>query len=86
MIQYSAPKTLRSTFISLDSRQIYDHAQTAFFAVKGLHHDGHQFLEILYKKGVQEFIVEEAAWQGNLPEKAKNWTNVQIWVVKNSIE
>jgi Alr-MurF fusion protein len=85
MIQYSAPKTLRSTLISLDSRQIYDHAQTAFFAVKGLHHDGHQFLEILYKKGVQEFIVEEAAWQGNLPEKAKNWTNVQIWVVKNSI-
>jgi len=85
MIQYSAPKTLRSTFISLDSRQIYDHPQTAFFAVKGLHHDGHQFLEILYNKGVREFIVEEAAWQGKWPEKAKTWTNVQIWVVKNSI-
>lgn len=86
MIYNSTPIQLHSKYISLDSRQIYDHAHTAFFAVKGIHHDGHQFIEILYQKGIREFIVEKDAWHGNLAEKAQKWNLTTIYVVKNSIE
>ncbi len=86
MIYPNEPVQLKSTFISLDSRQIYEPAYTAFFAVRGLHHDGHQYVESLYHKGVREFIVEKAAWNSSLVEKAKSWNNTSIWVVNNSIE
>jgi alanine racemase len=86
MIYPNEPVQLKSTYISLDSRQIYEPTDTAFFAVQGLHHDGHQFIESLYQKGVREFIVEKMAWHGSLAEKAKSWSNTSIWVVNNSIE
>ena len=86
MIYPNEPVQLKSSCISLDSRQIYEPADTAFFAVRGLHHDGHQYVESLYHKGVREFIVEKAAWNSTLAEKAKSWNNTSIWVVKNSIE
>lgn len=86
MIYPNEPVQLKSSFISLDSRQIYEPADTAFFAVRGLHHDGHQYVESLYHKGVREFIVEKAAWNSTLAEKAKSWNNTSIWVVNNSIE
>lgn len=77
---------LLSRFISLDSRQINDPAQTAFFAIKGIHHDGHQFIEQLYKRGVREFVVEEDSWNTNLIKKAEKWQGVSIHVVENSIQ
>ncbi len=86
MIYPNEPVQLKSTYISLDSRQIYEPTDTAFFAVRGLHHDGHQYVESLYQKGVREFIVEKSAWNGPLAEKAKTWNNTSIWVVNNSIE
>jgi alanine racemase len=86
MIYPNEPVQLKSTYISLDSRQIYEPSDTAFFAVRGLHHDGHQFIESLYQKGVREFIVEKSAWNGPLVDKAKSWNNTSIWVVTNSIE
>ncbi len=86
MIYPNEPVQLKSTYISLDSRQIYEPQDTAFFAVRGLHHDGHQYVESLYHKGVREFIVEKSAWNGPLAEKAKSWTNTSIWVVRNCIE
>ncbi len=85
MIQHKIPAHLRATFLSLDSRQIYEPAKTAFFAVKGLHHDGHQYVESLYAKGVREFIVEESAWHGAITEKAVAWEQTNIYVVENSI-
>jgi len=86
MIYLNDPIQLKSTYITLDSRQIYEPADTAFFAVRGLHHDGHQFIESLYQKGVREFIVEKSAWNGPLMEKANTWQNTSIWVVNNSID
>ena len=85
MIQYKKPSHLRSSYLSLDSRQIYEPSKTAFFAVNGLNHDGHQYVESLYAKGVREFIVEESAWHGILAEKAANWEQTNIYVVENSI-
>jgi alanine racemase len=86
MIYFLQPRTLTSYLISLDSRQIYNHANTAFFAFRGIHHDGHQYIESLYKKGVKEFIVEKIAWSGNLVQKAKKWDDADFYVVENSIQ
>ncbi|RXK47672.1 bifunctional UDP-N-acetylmuramoyl-tripeptide:D-alanyl-D-alanine ligase/alanine racemase [Aquirufa rosea] len=86
MIHHSSPSQLRSSILSLDSRQIYLPQQTAFFAVRGVHHDGHQYIEPLYHLGVREFIVEKAAWSGILAEKAKKWNTADFWVVESSIE
>jgi alanine racemase len=85
MIQHKKPTHLRSSYLSLDSRQIYEPSKTAFFAVNGLNHDGHQYVESLYAKGVREFIVEESAWHGMLAEKAVSWEQTNIYVVENSI-
>jgi alanine racemase len=46
-----------------DSRQVSFTEDAAFIAIKGNNHDGHQFIDILYRKGVKVFIVEK------LPEK-----------------
>jgi alanine racemase len=86
MINARQPISLKSPIISLDSRQIYDAANTAFFAIRGIHHDGHQYIENLYKSGVREFIVEKAAWNGILPEKAKKWSDADFYVVENSVQ
>lgn len=85
MIHFSSPIQLKSSILSLDSRQIYLPQQTAFFAVRGVHHDGHQYIEPLYHLGIREFIVESAAWSGLLAEKAKKWTQADFWVVDSSI-
>jgi alanine racemase len=86
MIYPNEPIQLKSTYISLDSRQIYDPENTAFVAVRGINHDGHAYMETLYQKGVREFIVEKGSWVGQLPEKASQWINTSIWVVDNSIK
>lgn len=44
---------------SIDSRQHTDFSNTLFFAIKGQRHDGHQFIESLYNKGVRNFIVSK---------------------------
>lgn len=41
-----------------DSRQLTSPAETLFFAIRGLHHDGHRFIADLYRRGVREFVVE----------------------------
>ena len=66
MIYTLAPQSLKSILISLDSRQIYDAPNTAFFAVRGIHHDGHQYIENLYKSGFKEFINYQCGTIGGL--------------------
>jgi alanine racemase len=85
MLHNSEPLFLRSKIISLDSRQITEPKETAFFAIKGVHHDGHQYIEQLYKRGVSEFVVEQAAWSGYLSKKAEKWTGVDIYMVDSCI-
>ena len=42
-----------------DSRQaIGNPADTVFFALRGEHHNGHDFIGELYRKGVRQFVVE----------------------------
>ncbi len=43
----------------IDSRKIFSPEGTLFIALKGLNHDGHKYIEELYKKGVRVFVVEK---------------------------
>lgn len=54
----AAPQQLPVEHLLLDSRKITSPASSVFFAIKGARHDGHQFLQDLYSKGVRQFIVE----------------------------
>lgn len=45
--------------LSLDSRHVILPQQTMFFAVKGINHDGHEYLEDCYHKGIRNFVVEQ---------------------------
>lgn len=55
--QQSRQKEVRT--ISIDSRQIVDVADCLFFAIKGVRHDGHQYLKDLYLRGIRQFVVSE---------------------------
>lgn len=44
-----------------DSRFLSDPEKSIFFAIKGVRHDGHRFIEDLFRSGLREFVVEEQA-------------------------
>jgi len=45
--------------ISIDSRNIMDVNSCLFIAIKGVRHDGHQYLKDLYNHGVRAFLICE---------------------------
>jgi alanine racemase len=46
-------------YLSLDSRKIIYPESTVFFAIKNKHRNANLFLEILYKKGVRNFVSDD---------------------------
>jgi Alr-MurF fusion protein len=65
--------------IVTDSRQISYSEEMAFFAIRGKNHDGHQFIESLYVKGIRVFVVEE------LPVNAGKYTDTAFIVAENTV-
>lgn len=47
------------TYLLTDSRKIRFAGQSLFFALKGPHHDGHQFLREAYDQGIRYFVVSQ---------------------------
>lgn len=47
------------TQLLTDSRQVNFPEKAAFFALRGLRHNGHRYLEELYHKGVRCFVVDQ---------------------------
>ncbi len=45
--------------ILTDSRNLATPNNSAFFAIKGKHHDGHDYIEALYQKDVLNFVVSQ---------------------------
>lgn len=45
--------------VSIDSRSVSRPETTLFFALPGKNHDGHDYVERLYEKGVRGFVVSE---------------------------
>lgn len=71
-------------YLLTDSRQLIFPEQTLFLAIKGLHHDGHDFLQELYDKGVREFVVETKALSPTRRTLLSTFENTQIWEVENA--
>jgi alanine racemase len=49
---------MRISRILIDSRKVFSPEETLFIALRGRNHDGHKYIEELYKKGVRAFVVE----------------------------
>ena len=67
-------------YILIDSRNIISTQNTIFFAISGERHDGHQFINELYNKGIRNFVVE------HLPENHDELSNANFLIVKKSLE
>ena len=52
----------------LDSRKIVFPQTALFFAIRGLHHNGHRFLKEAYQKGVRNFVVSQTVDVRLFPE------------------
>src|SRR6187402_1674676 len=66
--------------LSIDSRKASADEGTLFFAIKGDRHDGHAYLEELYKKGIRLFVVEHAI------EKISSFKDASILQVNSSVD
>ena len=79
------PIQTNAQYLLNDSRQLSSPQRSIFFAIKGLHHDGHQFLEDLYRKGVREFVVERDTLTPSLIRELSRMKEAKIWQVEDSI-
>ncbi len=66
-------------YLLTDSRQLVSPTESLFFAIRGLHHDGHRFVAELYEQGVRQFVIE----QDDFPANA--FPDAQFFFVKNSL-
>ena len=79
------PIQTNAQYLLNDSRQLSSPQRSIFFAIKGLHHDGHQFLDDLYRKGVREFVVERDALTPALIRELGRMKEAKIWQVEDCI-
>lgn len=79
------PIQTNAQYLLNDSRQLSSPQRSIFFAIKGLHHDGHQFLDDLYRKGIREFVVERDALSPTLMRELGRMKEAKIWQVESSI-
>ena len=47
------------THLIIDSRKAVVKEGSVFFAIHGIHHDGHSYIENLYQLGIRQFVVEK---------------------------
>ncbi len=59
---------LHLTKLLTDSRKPFPSDGTVYFALTGARHNGHEFIQALYTKGVRTFVVEKKIELHNLPE------------------
>lgn len=64
--------------IIIDSRKFITFEKTAFAAIKGERHNGHDYIKDLVEAGILNFIIEEEA-------EAVLWHNVSYVIVKNTV-
>jgi alanine racemase len=68
------------TELLTDSRQFSFSEGAAFFAIRGVNHDGHIFTDQLYKRGIRIFIVE------TIPAEIRNFPGSSFILVKSTVE
>lgn len=57
--------------ISIDSRSVTMPESTMFFALKGTNHDGHDYVEKLYERGVRNFVISDQRAEFGALKEAK---------------
>lgn len=57
IIQHVSEAPIRH--LLLDSRKLMGGRDSLFFAMKGQHHDSHQFISTVYEQGIGQFVVEQ---------------------------
>lgn len=77
VLQLSADKRIDDLII--DSRKAIISDGSVFFAIKGSHHNGHAYIDALYKNGIRQFIVES-----NID--ITNYADANFIQVKSSID
>ena len=76
---YGVP-TLAISDLLTDSRQFSYSEGLAFFAIKGVNHDGHKFIPQLYERGIRIFVVED------LPENLSSYRECSFIAVQDTIK
>ncbi|HVD97870.1 MAG TPA: bifunctional UDP-N-acetylmuramoyl-tripeptide:D-alanyl-D-alanine ligase/alanine racemase [Cytophagaceae bacterium] len=64
----------------LDSRKVVSAADAVFFAIKGVRHDGHQYISSLYQKGIRCFIIEDVS-----SFRLKDFPEASFWLVSSAV-
>lgn len=69
-----------------DSRQATgDLANAVFFAIRGEHHDGHDYIGELYRKGVRQFVVEQSALTAERRAELATYAKARFTEVDSSL-
>ncbi len=76
----NGPSDIPVTELSTDSRQINITDNTAFIAISGRNHDGHDYIRQLYENGVRVFIVSR------LPGNISQFDNAAFILTEDTIE
>ncbi len=74
-----------ATYLLTDSRHITSPAQSIFFAIRGIRHNGHRYLRDVYLAGVREFVVEKGELSGETGALVRGWKDASVHVVENSL-
>ncbi len=56
-----------------DSRSLHFPHETIFIAIKGKNHNGHQYIETLFARGVRQFVIED---ESAVSERVKKSSNI----------
>jgi len=73
------PKDIVVNEVITDSRQLSNSEGKVFFAISGKNHDGHLFINALYRNGIRVFCVEK------LLDEHISYTGAAFIIVKNSV-
>ncbi len=73
------PSDLIVSELITDSRQTGFAEDAAFIAISGRNHDGHQFIDALYRKGVRVFIV------GRIPDNQAQYSDAAFILSKDPV-
>ncbi|MFW6103881.1 MAG: bifunctional UDP-N-acetylmuramoyl-tripeptide:D-alanyl-D-alanine ligase/alanine racemase [Bacteroidota bacterium] len=65
--------------LAIDSRKIFSAKDTAFFAIEGERHDGHDYIPGLWNKGVKNFVVSR------LPDHMENYPHANFVKVHSAL-
>ena len=76
----TGPADLTVTDIVTDTRQISYTEGLIFFALKGKNHDGHNFIDNMYRKGIRIFVIER------LPEHHESYIDAAFIVTGSTVE